>query len=107
MEKLMRTTLIRMAVVLAVAGLSGAALAASAEDFKAAYAKAEAADKQAKALKNQWTTTASELKAAKAAGDAGKFDDALKHAAQAEALANASIAQSKEQEKLWVDAIIR
>ena len=51
--------LIRLAVILSVAGLTTAAMAASADDFKAALAKAEAANKQAGALKNQWTTTAS------------------------------------------------
>ena len=59
------------------------------------------------ALKNEWTTTAKELKAAKKAADAGKFDDAVKHAKQAEALANASIAQAEEQEKLWPEAVVR
>ena len=39
--------------------------------------------------------------------DIGKFDDAFKHAQDAEALANASIAQAKEQEKLWPEAVIR
>lgn len=99
--------LIRLAVVLSVGGFATAALAATADDLKAAYAKAEAAIKQAHALKNEWTTAASELKAAKAAGDAGKFDDAVKHAQEAEALANASIAQAKEQEKLWPAAVVR
>ena len=47
------------------------------------------------------------IKAAKAAADAGKFDEAVAHAQQAEALANGSIAQAKEQEKLWPDAVIR
>ena len=103
----MRSTLIRMAVILAVAGLTGAAMAASADDFKAAYAKAEAANKEAGKLKNQWSTTASELKAAKAAADAGKFDDAVKHANEAEALANASIHQAKDEETKWKDAVIR
>ncbi len=104
----MRTrALIRIAVMLSVGGFATAALAASAEDFKAAYAKAEAAVKQAHALKNEWTTTASEMKAAKAAGDAGKFDEAVKHANEAEALANGSIAQANDEKKLWVDAIIR
>jgi hypothetical protein len=107
MENPMRITLIRIALVLSVAGFATAALAASADDFKAVYAKAEAANKQAGALKNQWTTTASELKAAKKAADAGKFDDAVKLAQQAEALANASIAQAKEQEKLWPEAVVR
>ena len=39
--------------------------------------------------------------------DAGKFDEAVKHAQEAEALANGSIAQAKEQEKLWPDAVVR
>ena len=99
--------LIRIAVVLSLTGLAGAAFAASEDDFKAALAKAEAADKQAQALKNQWSTTEGDLKKAKAAAAAGKFDDAMKLAQQAEALANASIAQSKEQEKLWIDAVVR
>jgi len=99
--------LIRLAVVLAVGGFATAALAASADDFKAAYAKAEAASKQAHALKNEWTTTGKELKAAKAAADAGKFDEAVKHAQEAEALAKASVAQSEEQKKLWPEAVVR
>ena len=82
-------------------------MAASADDFKAAYAKAEAAENQAGALKNQWTTTETELKAAKKAADAGNFDEATKHAQEAEALANASIAQAKEQATAWKNAVIR
>ena len=104
----MRTrTLIRLAVVLSVAGFASAALAASADDFKAAYGKAEAAEKGAAAVKNRWTATEATLKKAKAAADAGKFDDAVKMAQHAEALANASTAQAKEQEKLWPEAVIR
>ncbi|MGE3876610.1 MAG: hypothetical protein AB7F74_26950 [Parvibaculaceae bacterium] len=104
----MRTrALIRLAVILAVAGPTTAALAASADDFKAALAKAEAANKQAGALKNQWTTTASALKAAKKAAESGNFDEAVKRANQAEALANASIAQAKAEETAWTEAIIR
>jgi hypothetical protein len=104
----MRTrALIRLAVILLVGGLATAAMAASAEDFQAAYAKAEVANKQAGALKNQWTYTERELKAAKAAADAGKFDDAVKLAERAEALANASIAQAKEQATAWTQAIVR
>jgi predicted nucleic acid-binding Zn-ribbon protein len=99
--------LIQLAVILSLTGFAGTAFAASAEDFKAAYDKAEAAEKQAKALKNQWSTTESALKAAKAAADAGKLDDAIKQAEYAEALANASIAQSKEQETAWGQAVIR
>ena len=43
---------------------SACALAASEADFKAAYAAAEAANKEAGSLRNQWTTTASTLAAA-------------------------------------------
>jgi hypothetical protein len=99
--------LIRLVVVLAVGGFALPALAASAEDFKAAYEKAEAVNKQAAALLNQWTTTAGALKAAKAAADAGKFDEAVKHAQRAEALAKASIDQAESEKKNWTQAIIR
>jgi hypothetical protein len=99
--------LIQLAVILSVGGFATASLAASADDFKAAYAKAEAASKQALSMKSGWLTTTNELKAAKKAADAGKFDDAVKHAAMAEALANASIAQAKDEEKNWTKAVIR
>jgi hypothetical protein len=104
----MRTRLlIQLAVVLCVGGFVTAAFAASADDFKAAYGKAEAASKKALAMKTGWLTTTKELKAAKKAADGGKFDDAVKHAKEAEALANASIAQAEEQKKLWKDAVVR
>jgi hypothetical protein len=98
---------IRLAVILFAAGAATAALAASADDFNAAYAKAEAADQQAAALKNQWTTTLAEMKAAKKAAAAGDFDTAVKLAQNAEALANASIAQAKEQATAWTKAVVR
>ncbi len=104
----MRTrVLIQLAVILVMGGFVTAAFAASADDFKAAYAKAEAVSKQALAMKAGWLTTTSALKAAKKAADAGKFDDAVKHANKAEALANASIAQAKDEEKNWTKAVIR
>ncbi len=104
----MRTRLlIQLAVVLCVGGFVTAAFAASADDFKAAYGKAETASKKALAMKAGWLTTSKELKAAKKAADGGKFDDAVKHAKEAEALANASIAQAEEQKKIWKDAVVR
>jgi hypothetical protein len=98
---------IGIAAAIALGILTTAAMAASADDFKAAYAKAEAAEKDAGALKNQWTTTESELKAAQAAANSGNYDEAVKHAQQAEALANASIAQAREQTTAWTKAVIR
>jgi hypothetical protein len=99
--------LIGLTVVLSVGGFAGSAMAASADDFKAAFAKAEAASKHALSMKTGWITTDKELAAAKKAADAGKFDDAVKHANEAEALAKASIAQSEEQKRLWKDAVVR
>ncbi len=100
-------TMIRFAVILSLAAVPAVAFAASADDFKAALAKAEAANKQAADIKNQWTTTGQAIAAAKKAADAGKFDDAVKLAQHAEELANASIAQAKEQETAWTKAVIR
>jgi type II secretory pathway component HofQ len=96
--------------VLVVASLmwcaaAGSAFAASTQaDFDAALT---AAEKDAGALKNQWTTTEEVLAAAKKAAAAGDFDAAVAAARQAEALAKASIAQAKEQDSAWKDGVIR
>ena len=86
---------------------SAFALAASEADYKAAYAAAEAANKEAGSLRNQWTTTASTLAAAKKAADAGEFDKAVEAAKEAEALAKASIYQAKSEKELWKELEIR
>jgi hypothetical protein len=91
----------------AAAALAFAAMAAPADDFNAAYAKAEAASKEAVALKTLWTTTVETLKAAKDAAGAGKLDDAIALAKKAEALAEASVAQAREEQRAWKDAVIR
>src|SRR5689334_2584469 len=93
--------------LLSIAALPTAALAASAEDFSAAFSKAEAASKQAVAMKTGWSTTASELNEARKAAAAGRYDEAVDRARKAEAMANASIAQAKEQETAWTEAVIR
>lgn len=77
------------------------------ETFGAAYAKAEAANKKAGELRNQWTTTSAALKDAKKAADGGNFDMATDLAKRAEALANASIAQSRREDRLWTESEIR
>ncbi|MFZ1923306.1 MAG: hypothetical protein WAU57_16905 [Xanthobacteraceae bacterium] len=101
-----RRAVIGLTIAVSLGGLASAAGAAPTDDFNAAYAEAEAAEQQAGALKNQWTTTQAELKSAQAAAKAGNYDQALKHAQQAEALANASIAQAKEQAAIWTRAVI-
>jgi hypothetical protein len=111
MRAITKTTRMRALICTAVAtsfvALTVPAFAASAEDFKAALAKAEAANKRAGEIKNQWTTTAQAIAEAKKAAGGGNFDQAIALAQHAEALANASIAQAKEQETLWRDAVIR
>ncbi len=97
-----------LAVALIALPLATHAFAASTEaDFKTAFAAAEAAEKQAAALKNRWTTTEQALAAAKKAAATNDFDTAVKQAQQAEALAKASIAQAKEQQDAWKAAVIR
>jgi hypothetical protein len=83
------------------------ALAASETDFKAAYEAADAANKQAGQLRDQWTVTATALKAAKKAADAGDFDKALAEAKEAEALAKASVYQATSEKDAWKAEVIR
>ena len=105
----MRTAMPKSALVLAL--LTAAALpafaAGSEDDYKAAYAAAEAANKEAGKLRNQWTTTASTLAAAKKAAEAGEFDKATASAKEAEALAKASIFQATSEKTRWRDMEIR
>ena len=98
---------VALASVLLIAGETSALAAGSESDFKAAYAAAEAANKEAATLRNQWTTTAAALAAAKKAADAGDFDAALASSKEAEALAKASIFQATSEKTLWKDMEIR
>jgi hypothetical protein len=81
--------------------------AASEADFKTAYEAAETANKQAGQLRDQWTVTATALKEAKKAADAGDFDKALAEAKEAEALAKASVYQATSEKEAWKAEVIR
>jgi len=95
-------TRITGAFALAAALLSAVpALAATEDDFKTAYAAAEAAEKAAGALRNQWTTAEAALAAAKKAAAAGDFDQAVAQAREAEALAKASVFQANSEKDAW------
>ena len=83
------------------------ARAATEADYKAAYAAAEVASKEAAGLRNQWTTTISTLATAKAAVDSGDFDRAVAAAREAEALAKASIDQATSEKQAWKALEIR
>jgi ABC-type molybdate transport system substrate-binding protein len=101
----MRTSIL-LSLVLLSAGTTSLQAATEA-DFSAAYAAAEAADKEAGSLRNQWTTTAATLAAAKKAAAEGNFDSAVAAAKEAEALAKASIFQATSEKTLWKDMEIR
>jgi hypothetical protein len=103
---LFRTSLLSLASVLLIAGATSA-LAATEADYKAALAAAEAANKEAAGLRNQWTVTAAAIEAAKKAADTGDFDKALESSKEAEALAKASIFQATSEKTLWKDMEIR
>jgi hypothetical protein len=98
-----------IAVVSIMAVFAGATplQAATEADFSAAYAAAEAANKEAGSLRNQWTTTATTLAAAKKAAAEGNFDSAVAASKEAEALAKASIFQATSEKTLWKDMEIR
>jgi hypothetical protein len=103
---LFRTSLLSLASVLLIAGATSA-LAATEADYKAALSAAEAANKEAAGLRNQWTVTAAAIAAAKKAAEAGDFDKAIASSNEAEALAKASIFQAKSEKTLWKDMEIR
>ena len=84
------------------------AFAANTEaEFKAAYASAEAAEKEAGSLRNQWTATETNLAEARKAAAKGDFDSAVLAAKEAEALARASIFQALSEKEAWKERVIR
>ncbi|MEH2523857.1 MULTISPECIES: hypothetical protein [unclassified Bradyrhizobium] len=105
----MRNTTLTSALILGLlaAGATTALAAGSEDEFKAAYAAAETANKEAGKLRNQWTTTANTLAAAKKAAEVGDFDKATASAKEAEALAKASIFQATSEKTRWKDMEIR
>jgi len=108
-DKIMLKSNMRNLVLAAVLLMTGVwpALAASEADYKAAFAAAEAAEKQADQLRNKWTTTEAQLAAAKKAAGAGDFDAATAAAREAEALAKASIFQATSEKERWKNMEIR
>jgi hypothetical protein len=97
----MRAFVLSLSSACLIAGATAAWAASSEADYKTAYAAAEAANKEAGALRDQWTTTASALAAAKKAADTGDFDQAIAQSKEAEALAKASIFQAASEKDAW------
>jgi hypothetical protein len=102
----MRTSLFVLSLFLLSAGATSLQ-AATEDDYKTAYAAAEAANKEAGSLRNQWTTTTATLAAAKKAAAEGNFDSAVTASKEAEALAKASIFQATSEKELWKEMEIR
>ena len=98
---IVRASVFALTAALLIAGRTSAQAAGSEADYKAAYAAAEAANKEAGALRNQWTVTAAALAAAKKAADSGDFDSAVAQSKEAEALAKASIFQASSEKEAW------
>jgi hypothetical protein len=101
MSNIMRISALSLATALLMVGATSALAASPESDFKTAYAAAEAANKEAGGLRNQWTVTAVALAAAKKAADAGDFDQAVAQSKEAEALARASIYQATSEKDAW------
>ena len=101
-----KTSSLWLAGALAIAGATSA-LAVSEADYKTALSAAEAANKEAASMRNQWTVTAAAIAAAKKAAETGDFDKAVESAREAEALAKASIFQASSEKTLWKDMEIR
>jgi len=104
---MIRASTLSLALALLMAGATLVLAAGSEADVKAAYAAAEAANKEAGALRNQWTVTAAALADAKKAADKGDFNQAIASAKEAEALAKASIYQATSEKTLWKELEIR
>ena len=103
----MPVSLLVLTAALMTTGASAALAAASEDDFKAAYAAAEAANKQAGLLRDQWSATVTALADAKKAAGAGNFDQAVASSNEAEALAKASIFQATSEKAAWKNLEIR
>jgi hypothetical protein len=104
---MIRTSILSLSSALLIASATSALAAGSEADFNAAYAAAETANKEAGALRNQWTVTSAALADAKKAADSGDFDKATASAREAEALAKASIFQSNSEKDAWKNLEIR
>jgi hypothetical protein len=103
----MRMSIFSLIPGVLIAGTASVPAVGSEIDFKAAYAAAETAEKEAGRLRNQWTVTAAALADAKKAAEKGDFDQAISSAKEAEALAKASIFQATSEKEAWKNLEIR
>jgi hypothetical protein len=108
MKSFSKTSIGPLALLASVLWAASAAFAASTEaDFKAAYAAADAAEREAGRLRNQWLPTEAALAEARKAAERSDFDHATAAAKEAEALAKASISQATSEKESWKKLKIR
>jgi hypothetical protein len=103
----MRIAICLPVALLFIAGAASVKAAGLESEFKTAYAAADAAEKEAGRLRNQWTVTEAALAEARAASGQGDFEHAIIAARQAEALAKASIFQAESEKEAWKNLEIR
>jgi hypothetical protein len=82
------------------------ARAATRQEAETALTEAKQAEEEAGKLGNRWVPAEAALKVAQKAFDANDWDKAALAAAEARALAERAIQQSKEQETAWHAAVI-
>jgi hypothetical protein len=107
MRRLSKTSIGLFGVIAAIFAGSTAFAANTEADFKQAYAAADAAEKEAGRLRNQWLPTEAALTEARKAAESSDFDRAVAAAKEAEALAKASIFQATSEKEAWKNLEIR
>jgi hypothetical protein len=86
--------------------LSSPSRAVTQQEAEAALTAARQVESEAGRRGDRWVPAEAALKAAQAAMDAKDWDKAASAAAEARALAERAIQQSKDQETVWQDAVI-
>lgn len=100
-------TVMASVCLLAIIGTASFAQSADETAYRKAYETATRLHQEARSYQNGWTVTTVALKSAKDAADKNDFASAAKFAQQAEALAKASVEQSKSQKSVWQQAVVK
>jgi histidyl-tRNA synthetase len=96
-----------MGASLLVACAGGNSMSADEKSFNATYEAADAARKQAASMSYEWRDTGKMLKKAREAADKGDYASANKLAMKAQMQGKMAVAQAKEQEQAWMDAVVK
>ena len=100
------TRTVAVAAALFLLGSGYALAGASKADAEAAIAAAEKARAAAAEMHYEWTTTGPLIDQAKAALEAGTYDEAVTLAGQARMQGEEAVAQAKNQHETWKSAVV-